>query len=110
MMQTPHYQKLWIDTQGVVYPVPESLSHEEWANQQKHAELEGLLEAGWVRVQVVVPRYLYLDYHLPLTEGRATSVAKLFENQVAVVLVDFKGESMTFADTVEARKFVLGTT
>jgi hypothetical protein len=102
--------KLWIDPEGTLHPVGDDLSHEQWANRHKNAALETLLQAGWIRVQMVVPRYLYLDYQLPLTEGQVTSVARLFENQVAVVLVDFGGESMTFADTAEAKRFVLGTT
>jgi hypothetical protein len=37
--------KLWVDLEGDLLAVPDTISHEEWANQQGH-DLEALLARG----------------------------------------------------------------
>jgi hypothetical protein len=97
-------QKLWIDLQGILHPVPDS--HEEWANRHGH-ELEALLDAGWVRVQLVPPPYLLIDFKVRLNAAQVGVVGRLFENRFSVVVVEFGGVVREFTDGEEAMGYVL---
>src|SRR5579862_5820387 len=52
--------KFWIDPDGVVHAV--ATCHEEWAGEERGTSLEGLLRAGWVRVQAFPGNYLFVDH------------------------------------------------
>src|SRR5947209_2711946 len=83
--------KFWIDPEGTLHPVGDDLSHEEWSQQHGH-ELEELLDGGFVRIQAVIPPYLYLDFRRRLTAAQAVAVRKLFEDRFEQVVVDFRGD------------------
>jgi len=100
-------QKLWVDPEGNVIPVPDSHSHEEYANSIGH-ELEDLLAQGWCRIQNVPPPYLLIDVHLPLTAPQAEAIRRLFENRFSVYVVEFRGVVREFGDGVVAMAWVLG--
>jgi hypothetical protein len=98
-------QKLWINLDGSFIPVLDS--HEEWANRHGF-ELEALLDAGWVRVQAVIPPYLYLDFRLRLTAAQAVAVGILLQNRYEQVVIEFRGEARCFTDSGEAMRHALG--
>jgi hypothetical protein len=98
--------KLWIDVEGNLIAVPDSISHEEWARAQGH-ELEALLDAGWVRVQNVPLSYLFLDFKLPLNALQAAAVGVLFEDRFVQIVVESGGEVREFVDGEEAMGYVL---
>ncbi len=99
--------KLWIDLDGTPIPVADDLSHEEWANQHGH-ELEALLDAGWMRIQAVIPPYLYLDFRRRLTAAQAKAVAVLFGNRFDQIVVEFAGVARSFTDGEAAMAWMLG--
>ena len=99
--------KLWIDLEGNLISVPDTLSHEEWANAMGH-ELEALLDAGWVRVQSVIPPYLLIDFRLPLKAAQAVAVGRLLENRYEQVVVEYQGQARSFMDGEEAMRWVIG--
>jgi hypothetical protein len=98
------HQKLWLDLEGNLIPIPES--HEEYANSIGY-ELEDLQADGWVRIQIT-PAYLYLDFHLPLNTHQAEAVGRLFEGRFSVYVVEFRGMVREFGDGDEALKHVQG--
>jgi hypothetical protein len=100
-------QKFWIDLDGNLLPVGDDLAHEEWAHQHGH-ELEALLDAGWVRVQAVIPPYCYLDFRKPLTPAQAETIRTLLKEQFRQIVVEFGGETKTFVDADEALAWLMG--
>jgi hypothetical protein len=98
--------KLWIDLDGNLIPVGDDLSHEEWGQQHGH-ELEELLDGGWVRIQAVIPPYLYLDFRRRLTAAQAVAVRSLFEDRFEQIVVEFAGEARSFTDGGEAMAYAL---
>jgi hypothetical protein len=98
--------KLWIDLDGTLIPVGDDLAHEEWANRHGHG-LEELLDAGWVRVQAVIPPYLYLDFRRRLTAAQAVAVRKLFEDRFEQIVVEFANVPKSFVDGGEAMEYAL---
>lgn len=99
------HQKLWLDLEGNLHPVPDSHSHEEWANEHGH-ELEDLLAQGWCRIQIT-HAYLYIDFKVRLNAAQAKAVGTLLEGRNGQVVVEFGGESRSFEDGVEAMTFLL---
>ena len=97
-------QKFWLAPEGTLHPVQSS--HEEWANQHGQ-ELEDLLGQGWVRVQAVVPPYLYLDFHRPLTTAQTKAVSVLFQNHFDQVVIEYQGDAQNFTDGAAALNYVL---
>jgi len=90
------HRKLWIDPDGIAIPVPESQSHEEWANEMG-LELEDLLDQGWVRIQNL-PAYIYLDFRFRLNALQAVTVGRLVGGAVWRVVVESGGEVRRFGD------------
>lgn len=100
-------QKFWLDPTGNLHPVPDS--HEEWANQHGQ-ELEDLLGQGWLRVQAVIPPYLYLDFHRPLSTAQTKAIGVLFQNQFDQVVIEYQGQASSFADGAAAWSYLLSLT
>lgn len=98
--------KLWLDLEGNLIPVADDLSHEEWGQQHGH-ELEELLDGGFVRIQAVIPPYLYLDFRRRLTAAQAVVVRKLFEDRFDQIVVEYAGVARSFVDAEEAMEFTL---
>ena len=86
---------------------PRNKRHEESANQHGH-ELEALLDAGWIRVQAVLPPYLLIDFLVPLNAAQIVAVGQLFENQFDQIVIEFVGETRSFVDGEEAMRYALG--
>lgn len=101
-----HHGKFWLDLHGTLIPVPESQSHEEWANQLGH-DLEELQALGWVRIQNVPPPYLLIDFQVHLNAAQAVAVAGLFGNRFERVVVEFRGEAREFMYGEEAMASVM---
>ena len=91
--------KLWIDLEGNLILV--HASHEEFANANGH-ELDNLFDVGWVRVQNVPLLYLYLDFKVRLNAVQAIAVVRLFEDRLGRIVVEFRGETRSYGDGVEA--------
>lgn len=98
--------KLWIDLDGNLIAVPDSISHEEYAHSIGQ-ELESLLAQGWLRIQKVPPPYLLIDFHIPLNAAQAMAVGVLFENRFSVYVVEFRGEAREFRDAGDAMAWVM---
>jgi hypothetical protein len=99
--------KLWLDLDGNLIPVGDDLSHEEWANDHG-VELEALLDAGWLRVQSLPPKYLLIDFRLRLNALQAKAVERLFEDRYEQVLAEFGRAARSFVEGGEALAWVLG--
>lgn len=58
----------WISPKGNTHSVPEHQSHEEWATEHHDPHggrgLEKLLRKGWIRVQSISPRYLFINHEV----------------------------------------------
>jgi hypothetical protein len=87
--------------------LPWNKRYEEWANQHGH-ELEALLDAGWNRVQAVLPPYLLIDFLFPLNAAQIVAVGRLFVNQFEQIVIEFVGETTSFADAEEAMRYAVG--
>lgn len=98
--------KFWIVPDGTLHPVGDDLSHEEWGQQHGH-ELEELLDAGYLRVQAIIPPYLYLDFRRRLTAAQTVAVRKLFEDRFDQIVVEFGGVASSFTQGEEAMRHVL---
>jgi predicted transcriptional regulator len=100
--------KYWIDLDGTIHLVcilneGPQLCHEEWA-EAKGKSLEKLLDKGWVRVQYIIPHYVYIDYH-KINDYQKEALKTLLEKPCEKVVVESK-ESNTFTDAEKAKNFI----
>lgn len=92
------FAKYWVDPEGKIYPVDSS--HEEWA-QAHNTDLEILLEKGWVRVQQVIPCYLFIDYYAINKEQKET-LRPFFKEEYDTILIETNGHCDWYSDSESA--------
>jgi hypothetical protein len=100
--------KYWIDLNGTIHLVcilneGPQLCHEEWADA-KGKTLEKLLEKGWVRVQYIIPHYVYIDYQ-KINEYQKEALKTLLDEPCGKIVIEDK-ESHTFENIEMAKEFI----
>lgn len=84
--------KYWIDTKGTIHLVclvneGPQLCHEEWA-EKHNSSLEKLLKKGWIRIQHIIPQYIFIDFE-KINKNQTESIYPLLNCDK--IIVNHKG-------------------
>lgn len=70
----------WLDNTANFIEVPNTMSHEEYANTVLNAELETLFRRGYVRIQAI-PQYLLIDLRRKATVRQGEAMLNKFKDK-----------------------------
>jgi hypothetical protein len=70
----------WLDNMANFLEVPPTMSHEEYAQDVLHSDLEVLFRRGWVRIQSI-PQYLLVDLRKKATVKQSDAMIGKFKDK-----------------------------
>lgn len=77
----------WLDNMANFLPVPNTMSHEEYAQEVLNTDLERLFGKGYIRIQAI-PQYLLMDLRKKATNKQSNALIEKFkDNKFGQIIV-----------------------